>query len=75
MISNEESEKAIKSMKIGKEAGPGGLCLEFFKNGVVKICKLVTKFIECISSGDDITEEMKLGYITSIYKKRRPQTL
>ena len=56
-------------MKNGKAAGPGGLCFELFKYGGVKVYKLVTKLIKNTLSGDDIPEEIKLGYISSIYKK------
>ena len=63
-------KKQLNPWKIEKWQAPGALSLELFKNVGVKFCKLVTKLIGNIWSGDGIPEEMKSGHIISIYKKR-----
>ena len=60
---------AIMSGKNGKSPGPGGINLEIMKCGGIKITKLITKCLNKILLGDRIPDEMKLGYIISIFKK------
>ena len=55
--------------KNGKAPGPGGINLELLKYGGLKLIKLLTKLYKKTISGEEMPQEIKLGYISSIYKK------
>jgi len=69
-ISVAELKKALKYMKNGKAAGPGGIPIELVKHGPdILLENLVEIYNKCLMEGDDIPNDWKIGYLSSIHKK------
>ena len=68
-VTIDEVNKAIKTMKGNKAAGPGGVPIELYKNAPdVAIQYLTTLFQKCLD-GEEIPVEWKIAQISSLYKK------
>lgn len=62
-------KSAVKQLKNAKSPDPGEINSELLKNGTDKLYKtLADLFTKCVN-GEDIREDWKTAYITSIYKK------
>ena len=68
-IKVEEVLKEIKLSKNGKAPGPGAINSELLKYGGEKIAILITRLLNKILKEGDIPDEMRTGYISSIFKK------
>jgi hypothetical protein len=68
-ITLEEDEDVLKKGKNDKAPGPRRIPMELLKYGGEKFTKVLTALMISIFQGDTMPNEMKLGYITPIYKK------
>lgn len=68
-ITLEELQIEQKKLRNGKASGPGGVCAELIKYGGNEVTRLLTDLINRILEDGIIPPEMKLGYITPIFKK------
>lgn len=69
-IKKEEVERALKKMKNGKAAGPGGIPIELVKYGSDELVEKITElFNKCLINGDNIPRDWGMAYISSIHKK------
>lgn len=66
--------KAIMKLKNGKSCGPEGIYAELLKYGTKKLFMMLTDiFNQCIN-GQEIPNEWKVAYISSIHKKGSKQS-
>jgi hypothetical protein len=58
-------------MKNEKSTGPANINLELTEYGGRRVSVLVTKLLNKILQGDNISQEMITGYLIQIYKEIR----
>jgi hypothetical protein len=68
-VSDTDVDRVIKKMKNSKSPGLGNINLQLIKYGGRKALTMVTKLINKIFQGDNISQEMKTGYLIQILKK------
>ena len=68
-ITNDEVCRAVKGMKNGKAAGPGGLQIELVKTAPTAVHEVLARLFNKCLQGEDIPQDWKKAHITSIYKK------
>ena len=71
---HDEIDCAIKSLKLGKAAGPDGLAAEFYQRGGDVFFEEVVKVIHCIWDTEEIPQEIKNATIVTIFKRKGDKT-
>ena len=66
-ITNDEVCRAVKGMKNGKAAGPGGLQIELVKTAPTAVHEVLARLFNKCLLGEDIPQDWKKAHITSIY--------
>ena len=61
--------KAVRELKNGKSCGPEGVYAEILKHGTEKLIKMLTWVINRCLNGEEIPQQWKVAYISSISKK------
>jgi hypothetical protein len=59
----------VKSLKSNTSCKVGGVPAELLKSGTEKLYELLKQIIERCLNGDEIPNDLKIGYISAIYKK------
>ena len=70
----EEVESAIKSLKLGKAAGPNGLAAEFYQRGGDVFMEEIVKVILHIWDTEIVPKELKDANIVTIFKRKGDKT-
>ncbi|XP_047107262.1 uncharacterized protein LOC124776352 [Schistocerca piceifrons] len=65
----ETVKTAIKSLKNGRATGIGGIPVELLKLGTKKLMELLRNLFERCLNGEDVPNDLKVGYISVIHKK------
>ncbi|XP_049809026.1 uncharacterized protein LOC126252198 [Schistocerca nitens] len=65
----ETVKTAIKSLKNGRATGIGGIPAELLKLGTKKLMELLRNLFERCLNGEDVPNDLKVGYISVIHKK------
>ena len=68
LISEREVEEAIRSMKVGKAAGPSEILVEMLKAAVNKCVKIMTKICDHVVREGAMPKEWELSTLIPIYK-------
>lgn len=68
-VTEEEVRTALSRAKGGTAPGPGGLHMELIKAGGDKMLTLLTNVVNMVLRGGDLPEDIRTGYICSIFKK------
>jgi len=58
----------IKSLKSNTTCGGGGVPAELLKEGTEKLYELQRQIFECCYNGEEIPNDWKIGYISTVYK-------
>lgn len=69
-ISNDELNDSIKKMSANKSPGPDGLTVEFYKKFWPQLCPILLEIYEEVFKSGILTNSMKRGVITLIYKNK-----
>ena len=70
----EEVESAIKSLELGKAAGPDGLAAEFYQRGGDVFMEEIVKVILHIWNTEIVPKELKDANIVTIFKRKGDKT-
>lgn len=68
-ITENEVRKQVHFLKNGRAPGPGDIYGELIKHGGDKLYKHLTKLFQTCVNKQDIPEEWKISYLTTIFKK------
>lgn len=68
-ITEEEIDKAIRQLTMGKSPGIDGLTNEFYKNFREILVPVLKAIYDEIFKKEELSERMKVGMIKMIYKK------
>lgn len=69
VVNIDQVKKAVRKLKNGRAAGPGGIPAELIKCGSEKLFEQLTWCINQYLNGDPVPAEWKEAYISSIHKK------
>ena len=58
----------IKSLKSNTTCGGGGVTAALLKEGAEKLYELLRQIFECCYNGEEIPNDWKIGYISTVYK-------
>jgi len=67
--SEERIRKAVRELKNGKSCGPEGVNAEMLKHGTDKLITTLTWIINRCLNGEEVPQQWKFAYISSIHKK------
>lgn len=65
----EETEKAIRALKLNKAPGEDGICAEMLKNGGEELHRHIHRLVVLIWEREEIPEDWKVGIICPLHKK------
>jgi hypothetical protein len=65
VITEQQVQEEIGKLKNRKASVPGGIVAELIRNGTLKLVRMMTHLF----NRDEIPEEWKIGYMSSIHKK------
>lgn len=68
-VTREEVAAALTKAKNGKAPGPGGITMELLKAGGEKTLLVLTDVVNRVLAGEELPEDLKVGYLSSVYKK------
>ena len=68
-VSEERVRKAVRELKNGKSCGPEGVYAEMLKHGTDKLITMLTWVINRCLNGEEVPQQWKVAYISSIHKK------
>jgi hypothetical protein len=68
-VSEERVRKAARELKNGKSCGPEGVYAEMLKHGTDKLITMLTWIINSCLNGEEIPQQWKDAYISSVHKK------
>jgi hypothetical protein len=67
-VATEEVEAAVKTLKIGRAAGPGNIPAELLKNAYRKLYRMIAQLFTICINEHIIPKEWKIAHITPIFK-------
>ncbi|MEW8546756.1 MAG: reverse transcriptase domain-containing protein, partial [Candidatus Thiodiazotropha sp.] len=73
-IAKEDVEKAISKLNRGKAADFYGVTAEHFLYGGEELLSITTDIINCLYRNGKLTDSLKTGVLTPVYKKKGPAT-
>ena len=68
-VNEERVRKAVRELKNGKSCGPEGVYAEMLKHGTDKLITVLTWVINRCLNGEEVPQQWKVAYISSIHKK------
>lgn len=68
-ITEKEVREQVRFLKNGRAPGPGDICGELLKHGGDKLYRHLTKLFQTCVNKQEIPEEWKISFLTTIYKK------
>jgi hypothetical protein len=68
-VSEERVRKAVRELENGKSCRPEGVYAEMLKRGTDKLITMLTWIINRHLNGEEVLQQWKVAYISSIHKK------